>query len=209
MAVAKTAGSKPHERMSSRDRLRDAAKTLFAESGFEATTTVAICRLAGTSQSQLIKHFTDKQGMLEAIFEHAWEHINPAVRLATESITSPRDKIRILIDMVLAFLEKDHALRTLFLLEGRRIRGDGHLVVLVPGFLEFMKTVDGILKGLEAEGGFAPGLNRQAFRSALMGAIEGLLRDQMLARTSRFPASYTDSDVRAVIGAFLSLCIRK
>jgi AcrR family transcriptional regulator len=195
--------------MSSRDRLRDAAKTLFAESGFEATTTVAICRLAGTSQSQLIKHFTDKQGMLEAIFEHAWEHINPAVRLATESITSPRDKIRILIDMVLAFLEKDHALRTLFLLEGRRIRGDGHLVVLVPGFLEFMKTVDGILKGLEAEGGFAPGLNRQAFRSALMGAIEGLLRDQMLARTSRFPASYTDSDVRAVIGAFLSLCIRK
>jgi AcrR family transcriptional regulator len=165
--------------------------------------------LAGTSQSQLIKHFTDKQGMLEAIFEHAWEHINPAVRLATESITSPRDKIRILIDMVLAFLEKDHALRTLFLLEGRRIRGDGHLVVLVPGFLEFMKTVDGILKGLEAEGGFAPGLNRQAFRSALMGAIEGLLRDQMLARTSRFPASYTDSDVRAVIGAFLSLCIRK
>jgi AcrR family transcriptional regulator len=209
MAVAKTAGSKIHQLMSSRDRLRDAAKTLFAESGFEATTTAAICRLAGTSQSQLIKHFSDKQGMLEAIFEHAWEHINPAVRLATESITSPRDKIRILIDMVLGFLEKDHALRTLFLLEGRRIRGDGHMVVLVPGFLEFIRTADGILKGLEAQGEFAPGLNRQAFRSALMGAIEGLLRDQMLARTSRFPASYTDTDARAVIVAFLSLCIRK
>ena len=209
MAVAKTAGSKIHQVMSSRDRLRDAAKTLFAECGFEATTTAAICRLAGTSQSQLIKHFSDKQGMLEAIFEHAWEHINPAVRLASESITSPRDKIRVLIDMVLAFLEKDHALRTLFLLEGRRIRGDGHMVVLVPGFLEFIKTVDGILKALEAQREFAPGLDRQAFRSALMGAIEGLLRDQMLARTSRFPASYTDADVRAVIVAFLSLCIRK
>jgi AcrR family transcriptional regulator len=209
MAVAKTAGSKTHQLMSSRDRLRDAAKTLFAESGFEATTTAAICRLAGTSQSQLIKHFSDKQGMLEAIFEHAWEHINPSVRLATESIPSPRDKIRILIDMVLAFLEKDHALRTLFLLEGRRIRGDGHMVVLVPGFLEFIKTVDGILKELEAQGKFAPGLNRQAFRSALMGAIEGLLRDQMLAHTSRFPASYTDTDVRAAIVAFLSLCIQK
>jgi AcrR family transcriptional regulator len=209
MAVAKTAGSKPHRLMSSRDRLRDAAKTLFAESGFEATTTAAICRLAGTSQSQLIKHFTDEQGLLEAIFEHAWEHINPAVRLATDSIASPRDKIRILIDMVLGFLEKDHALRTLFLLEGRRIRGDGHMVVLVPGFLEFIKTVDGILKGLAAQGEFAPGLHPQAFRSALMGAIEGLLRDQMLARVSRFPASYTDTDVRAVIVALLSLCISK
>jgi AcrR family transcriptional regulator len=209
MADAKTMRSKTHRLMSSRDRLREAAKALFAESGFEATTTAAICRLAGTSQSQLINHFTDKQGVLEAIFEYAWEHINPAVRLATESISSPRDKIRILIDMVLGFLEKDHALRTLFLLEGRRIRGDGHMVVLVPGFLEFIKTVDGILKELAGRGEFAPGLNPQAFRSALMGAVEGLLRDQMLAHTSRFPASYTDRDVRAVIEAFLSLCIRK
>src|ERR1700737_5454096 len=48
---------------SSRDRLREAAKSLFAERGFEDTTTAAICRLAGTSQSQLIKHFTDKQGV--------------------------------------------------------------------------------------------------------------------------------------------------
>ena len=55
---------------SSRDRLREAAKTLFAECGYEDTTTAAICHLAGTSQSQLIKHFIDKQGTLEAIFEY-------------------------------------------------------------------------------------------------------------------------------------------
>src|SRR5712691_224375 len=100
---------------SSRDRIRDGAKALFAESGFEDTTTAAICRLAGTSQSQLIKHFTNKQGVLEAIFEHAWEQVNPAVRLATENIASTREKLRVLIDMVLGFLEKDRAIRTLFL----------------------------------------------------------------------------------------------
>ena len=122
---------------SSRERIRESAKALFAERGYEAATTAAICRLAGTSQSQLIKHFTDKQGLLEAILEHAWEQINPAIRLATESVSSPRQKLQILTDMVLSFLEKDRALRTLFLLEGRRIRGDRHMVVLVPGFLEF------------------------------------------------------------------------
>src|SRR6267378_4454292 len=47
---------------SSRDRLREAAKILFAERGFEATTTAATCRLVGTSQSQLIKHFTSSDG---------------------------------------------------------------------------------------------------------------------------------------------------
>src|SRR5467141_5396938 len=106
---------------SSRDRLREAAKPLFAERGYESTSTAAICRLAGTSQSQLIKHFTNKQGLLEAIFEYAWEQINPAVRLATENIAATREKLRVLIDMVLGFLEKDRAIRTLFLLEGRRM----------------------------------------------------------------------------------------
>ncbi len=194
---------------SSRDRLREGAKALFAERGYEATTTAAICRLAGTSQSQLIKHFIDKQGVLEAIFEYTWEQLNPAVRLATENIASPREKLRVLIDMVLGFLEKDRAIRTLFLLEGRRMRGDGHMIVLVPGFIEFIKMLDGILKELAAQGELAPNIHPQAFRSALMGAIEGMVRDQMLARTSRFPASYAEAEMRAMISSLLSLCMTK
>src|SRR5713101_7020144 len=194
---------------SSRDRLREGAKALFAERGYEATTTAAICRLAGTSQSQLIKHFIDKQGVLEAIFEYTWEQLNPAVRLATENIASPREKLRVLIDMVLGFLEKDRAIRTLFLLEGRRIRGDGHMVVLVPGFLEFVKLLDGILKEMASREDLVTGIHPQALRSALMGAVEGLLRDQLLARTSRFPASYSEADMRAIFAHFLSSCVNQ
>jgi hypothetical protein len=37
-----------------------------------------------------------------------------------------------------------------------------------------------------------------------MGAFEGLLRDQMLARTSRFPAAYAEADFRAILSSFLS-----
>src|SRR5258708_39836977 len=130
----------------SRERIREAAKVLFADSGYELTSTAAICRLAGTSESQLIKHFGNKQGLLEAVFQHAWEQINPAVQLATESISSPRQKFQVMVEMVLNFLGKDEQLRKLFLLEGRRIRNDGKHVVLVPGFLEFVNIVDGILQ---------------------------------------------------------------
>ncbi len=52
---------------SSHDRLREAAKDLFADRGYESTPTAEICRLAGTSQSQLIKHFSSKLGLLEAV----------------------------------------------------------------------------------------------------------------------------------------------
>lgn len=189
---------------SSRERARDAAKTLFAERGYEETSTAEIARLAGTSQSQLIKHFTDKRGLLEAIFEHGWEQINPAIRLATESISSPREKLMVLMEMVLGFLHKDRELRTLFLLEGRRIRGGGHVVVFVPGFLEFIKVMDGILKELAAHGQFKSQVNPQAVRSALIGCVEGLMRDQLLAKTSHFPGNYTDADVRAIFATVLS-----
>ncbi len=182
---------------SSRDRLRESAKSLFAERGYEEASTSAICRLAGTSQSQLTKHFTSKQGILEAIFEHAWEQINPA-------IPSPADRLRIVTDMVLTFLQRDRQLGTIFLLEGRRIRGDGHMVVLVPGFLDFIKTLDRILKEMADRGEIVPQVNLQAIRSALMGAFEGLLRDQLLARTSRFPATYAEADSRAVFSKVIS-----
>src|SRR5713101_7232188 len=122
----------------SRERIREAAKTLFTERGYEGASTAAICRLAGTSQSQLIKHFTNKQGVLEAIFDYAWEQLNPAVQLAIERDPSPTHKLKTVVDMALSFLQKDRDLRTIFLLEGRRIRGDGHTVVLVPGFFDFI-----------------------------------------------------------------------
>jgi len=191
----------------SRERIREAAKVLFAERGYELSSTATICRLAGTSESQLIKHFGSKQGVLEAGFQYAWEQINPAVRLATESISSARQKFQVLIDMVLTFLSKDEQLRKLFLLEGRRIRNDGKQVVLVPGFLEFVKIVDGILQELADQGELA--VPPQGLRSAMMGAIEGMLRDKILARSMGFPADFSDADIRSLCFAFFNASLRR
>jgi TetR/AcrR family transcriptional regulator of autoinduction and epiphytic fitness len=191
----------------SRERIREAAKTLFAERGYDSTSTAAICRLAGTSESQLVKHFENKQGVLEAVLENAWEHINPALRLATESIPSPRQKFQMTIEMVLKFLDKDEQMRKLFLFEGRRIRDDGKQVVLVPGFREFVKIVDGVLQELDEQGELL--VHPQALRSALMGAIEGLLRDKILARDMNYPASFSDAEVRSLCFTLLNACLRK
>lgn len=193
---------------SSRDRILDSAKTLFARQGYESTSTAAICRQAGTSESQLLKHFENKQGLLEAIFESAWRQINPAIRLATESISNPSDRLKMLIEMVLNFLGKDHDLLLLFLLEGRRIRDNGKFVVLAPGFLEFVGIVDGILKQLSKTGALASGLNPEAVRSGLMGAVEGLLRDQLLGQHAKYPAGYSAADIHAICFRFLNSVLR-
>jgi len=59
----------PDRSASSHDRILMAAKQLFASRGYENTSTVAIARLAGTSESQLMKHFGSKEGLLEEIFD--------------------------------------------------------------------------------------------------------------------------------------------
>jgi TetR/AcrR family transcriptional regulator, regulator of autoinduction and epiphytic fitness len=195
--------------LSSGERIREAAKRLFAERGYEGTSTAEICRLAGTSESQLVKHFRDKQGLLDAVFQHAWEQINPTVRLATEAVGDPRQKLTILAQIMMNMLTKDRELGAVFLLEGRRIRSGGHSVVLVSGYLEFVKLLDEILNELAASGGLVEGIQPTAMRSGLMGAIEGMLRDQLLSRTSDFPVAYTDADIRSVFYAFLSACLAK
>lgn len=182
----------------------ESGKALFAQHGYESTATAAICRRAGTSESQLLKHFESKQGLLEAIFENAWRQINPALRLATESVPTARERLKMLIEMVLNFLGKDQELLLLFLLEGRRIRDDGRFVVLAPGFLEFIQIVDNILADLASSGELVPGVQLEAIRSGLMGAVEGLLRDKLLAQHTKYPASYSDAEVRAVCFRFLS-----
>lgn len=195
------------EVLTSRQRIEQAAKHLFATRGYESTSTAAIARLAHTSESQLLKHFGSKEGLLEAILQDAWNSLNPALRLATDSVASVHEKFRILVEMVLNFLGKDEELRTLLLFEGRRIRHQGEAVVLVPGFLEFVSIVDGILGQLAEHGELAPDVSPQVLRSAIMGAIEGMLRDRMLAESIHYPAPFSTAEMRAIAFRLLASSI--
>ena len=53
-----------------------------------SATTSAIARMAGTSESQLIKHFGSKEGLLEAIYDEAWQRLNPGM----QRVNLPNDK---------------------------------------------------------------------------------------------------------------------
>jgi hypothetical protein len=62
---------------------------------------------------------------------------------------------------------------------------------------------------MSERGELVSNVHPHAIRSALMGAFEGLLRDQMLARASRFPAAYSEADFPTVFSTFLSAFIAR
>lgn len=189
---------------STHERILRVGKTLFANRGYEHTSTSAIARQAGTSESQLMKHFGSKAGLLEAIFTQGWTVITEQSRAAIQGVASPLDQLQVISGCVLQSLERDPELKLLMLLEGRRIRREGQMVALTEGFLGFVRLVDGVLNAMRDQKLLRPDLSPQAVRSALMGMLEGMLRDRFLAERLAFPADFKLEQIQQTLGLTLA-----
>ncbi|MFI1733710.1 TetR/AcrR family transcriptional regulator [Streptomyces acidicola] len=66
--------------LTGRARLREAALELFAERGFEATSTRAVAAAAGLSPALVTRHFGSKQGLRAAVDEHVLDRIGGELR---------------------------------------------------------------------------------------------------------------------------------
>ena len=195
---------------SSYDRLLEAARQLFATRGYENTSTAMIAREAKSSESQLVKHFGGKEGLLEAIFENGWQRMGYMFE-ALEVAANPREKLRMLLDLFLRVFEQDPALKELMLLESRRIRKEGHGVMLTQGYSHFVMIVEKILAEMANRGELRPGFTPAMIRTALVGLLEGLLREQVLAARHQQPATHlTPENIRMVFNVvFEAMLVNK
>jgi len=166
-----------------------------------------IAREALTSESQLVKHFGGKEGLLEAIFDDGWN------RLATQfpsldAIPSNRQKLRTMLELFLRAFEADPLLKELMLFESRRMRKSGSDVMLTRGYQGFLVRIDSILHDMAKKGELKPGLSPVAVRSALVGMMEGMLREQLLYERHQGAEAPDSEMIRKVFGlvfgAFLS-----
>ncbi len=188
--------------VSSHDRILMAAKRLFAHHGYENTSTVAIAREAGTSESQLMKHFGSKRGLLGVILDRGWADIAGRVQMLPHG-SSPTDRLFAALGTMVIELESDPDLKNLLLLETRRVRKDNRDVFVSQGFQQFGDTVSSVLGEMRDQGQLSRDLNLAAVRAAFVGMTEGLLRDQVLAQRSEFQASYSLDELKKVLEAMV------
>lgn len=187
---------------SSHDRILSAAKRLFSSRGYESTSTIMIARAAGTSESQLVKHFGSKDGLLEAIFNQGW-HDMADLFTVVDQATTPTEKLRLVVKQTLAGLERDPELKELMLLEARRVRRQGHGVLMTAGFIEFTKRVDAILATMAERQELRAGLRPDVVRSAMIGMVEGMLRDDLLLRRNHMDATFSADDMWRVLDVMM------
>jgi len=191
-----SAQSKFSPEASSHDRLIAVAKHLFSTSGYENTTTVAIAREAKTSESQLVKHFGSKEGLLEAVFEQGWGKLRLQMA-GLQTAQTPQRQLKMLMHMVAQLFSADPELRDLMLLEGRRIRREGKMIMLTRSYTEMVAFVDSLIQ--KAEPRRASEYPPQLIRSSLMGLFECLLRDIVLHERFGYPAGYSVADAEKFV----------
>ena len=190
--------------LSSRERILLAAKELFAKNGYENTSTVAIARQAGTSESQLMKHFGSKQGLLFSIIDQGWTAIlHRAYALSSTPNRSPQSLIDVL-ESYLVELEQDSAMKTLVVLESRRARRESSGPSPVDGSQQFGSLIESLLRDLKNQGVLPAELNVTATRAALFGMMEGLLLEAVVSANDTRQALYGSDEVRRVLESFVS-----
>jgi AcrR family transcriptional regulator len=182
----------------SRERILQAAKRLFAKQGFERTATLAIAHEAGTSESQLVRYFQTKSGVLQAIFDESWASLNHEIQKVVVGATNAREALAGVLEMVTAAFGRDPELAQLLLFEGRRIRGASSEVLLSKGFLEFETLLRVLVHRGTKDNTFRSDLNEFAVASALLGATESMIRDRLMKRET-----FSDAELRKIFLAML------
>lgn len=184
------------ERPAVRERLLTVARQLFARYGYEHVSTAAIARMAGTSESQLFRHFASKADLLLAIFEEAWSTLNERFQAVLQETTDVRRAAVRILALFIEFFGTNPEVAFLMLFEGRRIRGNSG-VALSRGFVEFTALVQRLAERGQQEGVFPRHLNPAALAVALVGAAEGMVRDWLIAQRSQQVPPYSLEDVQA------------
>ena len=174
----------------------NAGKTLFAKNGYENTSTAAIAREAGSSESQLIRYFSGKAGLLEAIFNESWTALNAVVEQYIADAKHGREAILRLLALMIQAFNRDHDIAFLFLFEGRRMRGGSPEVHLSKGFTQFMSVVEAQIERGRQDGSFRTDIEPRVLCSSILGAAEGLVRDRVMSeRSGETEHPFTDEEL--------------
>jgi TetR/AcrR family transcriptional regulator, fatty acid metabolism regulator protein len=181
-----------------------AGKTLFARNGYEQTSTAAIARESGSSESQLIRYFGGKAGLLEAIFNDSWTFLNESVEQHVSQAEHGRDAIIRILSLMIQAFGRDHDIAFLFLFEGRRLRGGSHEVLLSKGFVQFYETLGQLIERGRHDGSFRNDIHPQVLGSAMLGVAEGMLRDRVLAERLGRPEPFNDDEILRTFTAMVN-----
>ena len=173
--------------LSPRQRILAASKHLFSVLGYENTGLEAIRREAAVSDGEFTESFSAKEELLHAIFEEAWSRV--VLRLTRlQTVGSPVSHLKAAVREIFESLDHDPKTREMIVLEGRRVH-QGEMMLMTASYTDLVALTDSLVERSLPEGATPEKIH--LIRSALMGAVDGLLRDVVMRERFGFPAEFS------------------
>ena len=149
-----------------------------------------------------MRYFGGKVGLLEALFEDEWQHLNARVERAIATAPSNRAALLNAMQAVVSAMARDADLARLALFEGRRIRGDEARVRVSRGHSRYTETIRTLVRKTQAARELDASLDVNAVTSAILGATEAMIRDRVLAKTGA-ARGVPEREIRRTLQAML------
>jgi AcrR family transcriptional regulator len=100
-------------RASSRARILDAARALFAERGYFSCRILDVAERAGMSAGNVYWHFDSKEAVLGAILADGFAGLEAMAAAVADEYVPARRKLEILVDRTIAFQERNAEFTTI------------------------------------------------------------------------------------------------
>jgi len=178
----------------------EGALRVFGEKGFEATTISAISKAANVSEATLYEYFASKEEVLFAIPKLYTQKELDRMSKVIPYIHSPKEKIRVIIQVYLEFYEKNplYTSVALLTLKGNRnfIKSEAYQIIRESARFIIVAFNDGVEKGV-----FRDDIDPYLVRNMVLGFIEHLTIQWLLVGRAEGISQYRDTIFHMVMRA--------
>jgi TetR/AcrR family fatty acid metabolism transcriptional regulator len=169
----KKAGKKKGASAEKRERILQAAISVFAGKGFYDTRVSEIAKAAGVADGTIYLYFENKDDVLISIFQDRIEKLLEILGEVAASDRSIEEKVRKIVGIQLGLLEDQRDLAEVITVN---LRQSSRLLkqYAAPLFIRYLELVAGVIATGQKEGVFRQDLSPRVAARALYGALDGL-----------------------------------
>ena len=170
---AKAAPKKKGASAEKRERILQAAISVFADKGFYDTRVSEIAKAAGVADGTIYLYFENKDDVLISIFQDRIEKLLEILGEIAKSDRKVEEKVRKIVGIQLGLLEDQRDLAEVITVN---LRQSSRLLkqYAAPLFVRYLELVAGVIAVGQKEGVFRQDLSPRVAARALWGALDGL-----------------------------------
>ena len=168
-----------------RDKIREAAVSVFAQNGFYHSTVADVARAADVADGTIYLYFKNKDDLLISIFEHSMEMFIAAAQNEVKSGGSAPEKLKKFIALHLELVQKHQDLAQVIQIE---LRQSAKFMKEYANekFFEYLNIVKEIIEEGQKEGLFKKSAKSSILKRAFFGAVDEIASEWVLMKRKRY-----------------------